>query len=95
MLNILGYYEPIRALVRRGVDEGFIQPGTENFVLFVDGPKDHSDHGDFDWGKAALDVLDNWDYDHESFYRFDWSNTPTPRADSPKKGDDDSKLAYT
>lgn len=72
VLNVLSYYEPLRQLIRNGVEEGFINARNEQLVMFIDGPSDHAEHESFDWGRAALDVLDSWRaIDRENYY--DWS----------------------
>lgn len=74
VLNVRSYYEPLRQLVRNGIDEGYINARNEHLIIFIDGPSDHSQHDSFDWGRAALDVLDNWQpVDRECYY--DWSKS--------------------
>ncbi|EIM91535.1 uncharacterized protein STEHIDRAFT_73452 [Stereum hirsutum FP-91666 SS1] len=70
LINVLNFYEPLRQLIRRAVSEGFIQPHNEQLAIFVDGPSDESEHGTFDWGKAALDALDGWKRDRKGM--FEW-----------------------
>ncbi|KIY48334.1 hypothetical protein FISHEDRAFT_73893 [Fistulina hepatica ATCC 64428] len=60
LLNVLNFYDPLRALVKNGVSAGFIRPQNGNIVIFVDGPSDHVDHETFDWGTAAFRALDAW-----------------------------------
>ncbi|EPQ58547.1 hypothetical protein GLOTRDRAFT_35746 [Gloeophyllum trabeum ATCC 11539] len=60
-LNVLSYWEPLRALVKNGVQAGFIQEKNESLIIFVDGPADHAEHESFDWGKAALEAVEGWD----------------------------------
>ncbi|KAJ7493134.1 hypothetical protein B0H11DRAFT_1803556 [Mycena galericulata] len=61
LLNVLSYFDPLRQLIRNGITEGFIPADNESFVIFVDGPKAHSEHETFDWGEAGLDALAAWD----------------------------------
>ena len=72
VLNVRGYYNPLRELIRTGVREGFIAPQNENLVTFVDGPADVAQHGDFDWGAAALEALDGWQPVRRETY-YDWT----------------------
>lgn len=72
VVNVLGYYDPLRQLIRNGVREGFIQERNEKLIIFVDGPEDHAAHDDFDWGKAALEALDGWQAEHREIY-YDWT----------------------
>ena len=61
-------------MIRNGVEEGYINPRNEKLVIFIDGPADHSEHDSFDWGSAALDVIDKWQaVDRECYY--DWSRS--------------------
>ncbi|KAJ6537790.1 hypothetical protein B0H19DRAFT_1222872 [Mycena capillaripes] len=61
LLNVLSYFEPLRQIMRNGIEEGFIPADNESFVIFVDGPAAHSEHEAFDWGAAGLSVLVSWD----------------------------------
>ncbi|OCH89088.1 hypothetical protein OBBRIDRAFT_794597 [Obba rivulosa] len=72
VLNILGFYDPLRELIRNGVRAGFITARNEALVHFVDGPSAHEEHAEFDWGAAAIKALDNWKRpEHSHFY--DWT----------------------
>ena len=48
MLNTRGFYEPLRALLARSTDEGFMKPEHRDMILF---------EGDPD---ALLDALAAW-----------------------------------
>jgi len=72
VLNVLNFYNPLRALIRSGIKEGFIQSHNEHLVVFVDGPSDLTEHETFDWGKAALEALDSWDGGKVQSLPFDW-----------------------
>lgn len=61
LLNVLSFWEPLRALLKGSIEAGFIKPENEQLIIFVDGPADTKDHENFDWGKAALEALDNWE----------------------------------
>ncbi|KAJ7038807.1 hypothetical protein C8F04DRAFT_1179476 [Mycena alexandri] len=61
LMNVLSYYEPLRQLIRNGIEEGFIPADNESFVVFVNGPASHSEHKTFDWGAAGLAALASWD----------------------------------
>ncbi|KIK18296.1 hypothetical protein PISMIDRAFT_24690 [Pisolithus microcarpus 441] len=73
LLNVLSYYNPLRELIKNGIREGFINPRNEHLVIFVDGPADHSEHETFDWGKAALEAIDSWQYDKSQILPFHWN----------------------
>ena len=71
VLNIHGYWDPLRELVRNGIKSGFILEKNEQLLRFVEGPEDHAEHEDFDWGKAALEALDTWE-DIASSHYYNW-----------------------
>lgn len=73
LLNVLSYYNPLRELIKNGIREGFINPRNEHLVIFVDGPADHNEHETFDWGKAALEAIDSWQYDKSQILPFHWN----------------------
>ncbi|KAI5899268.1 uncharacterized protein SCHCODRAFT_02604665 [Schizophyllum commune H4-8] len=72
LLNVLGYYDPLRQMIKNGISAGFIQPYNESIILFVDGPTDRSAHAAYDWGKAALDAIDEWYTTHTARPLFNW-----------------------
>lgn len=80
VLNVLSFYEPLRQLIRNGVREGFIAPQNEQLVLFVDGPADQGLHDAFDWGRAALDALDQWQDTRNPSLLYDWTKRQTGDA---------------
>ncbi|KAL5529131.1 hypothetical protein ACEPAG_5105 [Sanghuangporus baumii] len=74
LLNVLSFFSPIKDLIRNGVREGFIQAANENLITFIDGPPDLSQHEAFDWGEAALNILDSWT-NNSVVYAYDWTKT--------------------
>lgn len=73
LANVLGYFDPVRALIRNAIRDGFIQPAGVNLIKFVDGPLDHSLHESFDWGGALLEELTSWKGDPSYGLGFDWA----------------------
>ena len=71
LVNVLGFFGPLRSLIQRAISEGFIRPHNEQLVVFVDGPADLSEHQTFDWGSAALAALDGWTRSGNAL--FDWT----------------------
>ncbi|KAG8747611.1 hypothetical protein FRC10_000153 [Ceratobasidium sp. 414] len=67
VLNILGYYEPLRQMIQTGVQAGFIKPQNTSFVNIVDAPSDG------DWGKALLEALRTWEPDAGAGYKWTWT----------------------
>jgi len=76
LINVLGYYDPLRALVKSAVASGFIKPMNERLVIFIDGSPG-IDPADFDWGTAALSALDAWSPPGPG--RFKWNKDTTAR----------------
>ncbi|KAF8522072.1 hypothetical protein BU17DRAFT_44948 [Hysterangium stoloniferum] len=73
ILNAMGFYNPLRDLIQAGVRGGFIRPENEGIVIFIDGPSDLHEHGTYDWGTAAMDVLLSWKKPRDLFPRgFNW-----------------------
>ena len=83
LANVLGFFEPVRALIESAIKDGFIRPAGVNLVKFVDGPSDHSLHESFDWGKAILEELDSWEGDASYSLGYDWTR---PRDGGEKGG---------
>ena len=73
LVNVHGFWDPLRALIKSSVSFGFIKPESENIVVFVDGPEDRSLHEEFDWGPATLAALDKWDSKSIAVLPFDWT----------------------
>lgn len=59
IVNVLGYYDPLRALIKGAIAAGFIKPRNERLVIFIDCPPG-IDATCFDWGNAALAALEAW-----------------------------------
>jgi predicted Rossmann-fold nucleotide-binding protein len=73
LANVLGFFDPIRALIQNSIKEGFIRPVGSDLIKFVDGPSDHSLHESFDWGKSLLEEIDSWKDDPSYSLGFDWT----------------------
>lgn len=72
LCNVLGFWDPLRQLIRHSIQEGFIRDAAENLVVFVDGPANPEEHITFDWGTATLAALDSWNHGHNK-PPFDWA----------------------
>ncbi|KAK2467013.1 hypothetical protein APHAL10511_001271 [Amanita phalloides] len=72
LANIQGYWDPLRQLIHSAIGHAYIQPGKARIVVFVDGPADHADHENYDWGNALLQAFDNWT-EIKGEPMFDWS----------------------
>jgi len=72
LLNVLSFWEPLRALIRTSIEAGFIRPCGERLVTFIDGPDDPQEHETFDWGKAALEAIESWEQGKNNPL-YDWS----------------------
>lgn len=80
--NVLGFFDPVRALIQNAIRDGFIQPPGKNLVKFVDGPSDYSLHESFDWGEALLKEIDSWRGDPSYSLGFDWTR---PKDDGEER----------
>lgn len=59
LVNVLGFFDPLRALIKNSIASGFIKERNENLITFVDCPRG-TDPTSFDWGAAALLAMDGW-----------------------------------
>jgi len=71
LVNVLGFWNPLRDLIKSSIAAGFIKEESEKIIVFVDGPED-AQHEDFDWGQAVLQTIDAWSLDQMNTL-FDWS----------------------
>ncbi|KAF8636538.1 hypothetical protein AX17_003350 [Amanita inopinata Kibby_2008] len=72
LANILGFWDPLRQLIRNGLEQGYIQPDSVHLIVFVDGPPDFTEHESFDWGRGVLEAFDSWRAVREQ-PMFNWS----------------------
>jgi hypothetical protein len=70
ILNVLGFYDPLRALIKGAIASGFIKPINERLVNFID-PPPGIDQASFDWGTAALTALDAWSLPGPGIFTWD------------------------
>jgi hypothetical protein len=63
------------------VNYGFIKPISKDIIIFVDGPRSHTDHETFNWGEAALQAVDGWKRDPEHGL-FRWTAGPEGKTDA-------------
>lgn len=82
ILNVLGFYEPLKELIKTAVKGGFIQERNAGFVTFVDGPPDFAEHESFDWGTAGLESLDAWQHKDLKGLSYDWSKRKDSKVGS-------------
>ncbi|KAF8334148.1 uncharacterized protein EI90DRAFT_3051243 [Cantharellus anzutake] len=59
LLNVCGYYEPLKLLISKGLEYGFIKQDFASLVVFVEPTEDVVDEN-FDWGEATLSALNSW-----------------------------------
>ncbi|KAJ3545995.1 hypothetical protein NMY22_g2224 [Coprinellus aureogranulatus] len=79
LVNVLGFWEPLRQLIKSSISAGFIKSENENITVFVDGPSEHSLHEDYDWGTATLAAVNNWQAE-KIVPIFDWTRTRDGKA---------------
>ncbi|KAK4705957.1 cytokinin riboside 5'-monophosphate phosphoribohydrolase, partial [Phenoliferia sp. Uapishka_3] len=58
LLNVLGFFTPLRDFVEKAISSGFVAEQNRAFLIFVDAPTDSSG---FDWGTAALKAVADWE----------------------------------
>ena len=74
LLNINGFYSPLRDFVRGAIKSGFIRQENESFLVFVE--PNQSETGDFDWGKAAIQAVREWHKtDKGEAYNLKWESS--------------------
>jgi len=59
LVNVLGFFDPLRGLIKGAVASGFIKGRNEELIVFVDCPPG-ADPATYNWGTAALAALDDW-----------------------------------
>ncbi|BGP41685.1 hypothetical protein JCM10449v2_005676 [Rhodotorula kratochvilovae] len=78
LLNINGFYSPLRQFINNAIDSGFISESNRNFLVFVDGPSTTRPvPASFDWGQAALQAIKEWKEmgsGGATPYSFEWSS---------------------
>lgn len=74
ILNIRGYFDPLRALIQGGIREGFIPAANEKLFTIVDDPRQNPDTADveWDWGIEALKAIEAWQPIPQG-YSYDWA----------------------
>ncbi|KAF9453253.1 hypothetical protein P691DRAFT_755706 [Macrolepiota fuliginosa MF-IS2] len=80
LVNVLGFWDPLRQLIKRSIQEGFIKSTSEHLVTFVDGPANPEEHPTYDWGTATLAALDEWERGRHHAL-FDWTQKMDGTAD--------------
>ena len=85
VLNVLSFWDPLRELIKNGIKHGFILEKNLQLLQFVEGPADHAEHEDFDWGKAAIDALDKWQAVSASHF-YNWTLRKEGKTDSDTLG---------
>jgi hypothetical protein len=70
---VLGFFDPLRVLIKNSIATGFIKERNEDLISFVDCPPG-IDPTSFDWGEAALSAMDGWSVPGPGF--FAWGVAP-------------------
>jgi hypothetical protein len=78
LVNVLGFFDPLRALIKNAIASGFIPARNERLILFVDAPPEVNPMS-FNWGAAALAALDCWSCPGPGF--FTWKAS-SPNGDN-------------
>lgn len=85
LLNVLSFWEPLRQLIKSGIDNGFIHAGNDSLIVFVDGPADPQEHDSYDWGTAGIKAIENWNREAVKPL-FNWSARMTGKSQGHKEG---------
>ncbi|GHJ84074.1 hypothetical protein NliqN6_0476 [Naganishia liquefaciens] len=70
VLNVNGFYSPLRQQIELAVAEGFITPANISLIKFVD-LQDGDDEAR-DWGRRAVEALQSWVWDESAGYNLQW-----------------------
>ncbi|KAI5449486.1 hypothetical protein NCC49_004631 [Naganishia albida] len=70
VLNVNGFYSPLRAQIELAVAEGFITPANTSLIKFVD--LQAGDDEERDWGKRCMEALESWVWDESAGYNLQW-----------------------
>lgn len=70
LLNVNGFYSPLRELVKVALESGFIRPGYDGILKYVEKPEGDEN---FDWGVAALEALSTWTPPKSGPYYTKWN----------------------
>ena len=77
LVNIDGFYSPLREFVRGAIKSGFIKKDNESFLVFVEPPTaSESAASEWDWGKAAVEAVREWHRTEKGqAYQLKWEST--------------------
>jgi predicted Rossmann-fold nucleotide-binding protein len=67
LLNVEGFYTPLREQIARATKDGFITANNSRLVRFLDGPGEDEQEA-WDWGKEALGAMERWEWDESAGY---------------------------
>lgn len=84
VLNVSGFYNPLRDLIHSGIRAGFISPQNENLIVFVDGPSSYDEHELFDWGAAGIKAIEGW-HAGTTVPLYDWSVRMGGKSGDPEQ----------
>lgn len=83
IVNVLGFFDPLRELIRTAVKSGFIHPVNVGLMVFVDGPTDLTQHVTYDWGTHAVEALQKWKKPEGYAMGFNWEKKLSERTSVP------------
>ena len=73
LLNINDFYTPLRTFISGSVQSGFIKPANEALLVFLSGPQDVQERATWDWGKASVKALRDWQNSSKGdAYQLNW-----------------------
>ncbi|KAG7561974.1 hypothetical protein FFLO_02614 [Filobasidium floriforme] len=72
VLNVNGFYTPLKQQIELAVQEGFIAPANMSLIEFVD--LEARDDPMLDWGKRGMEAVERWSVDDSAGYQLSWSS---------------------
>ncbi|KZV75159.1 hypothetical protein PENSPDRAFT_624921 [Peniophora sp. CONT] len=70
LVNVLGFWEPLRTLFKSSIASGFIRKDGDALVIFIDGPAEHAEHASYDWGAEVVKHIESWKGAPKGFYNW-------------------------
>ncbi len=72
ILNINGFYTPLRQQISKAVEAGFISQLNSSLMRFVD-LEEGEVEGKVDWGRKGVEALEGWKWEEGAGYDLKWT----------------------
>lgn len=66
LLNVAGFYTPLRQQIERATADGFITPSNSRLVRFLE--REEGEGEAWNWGREALRAMEEWVWDDRAGY---------------------------